>query len=134
MIGRALTPEAKRAVVERILRAWLAKPALRLGQLLYHAMVKHDPRCEVRVAEDEVLTSAVELFACPPPHDLTRSEVARARILAAIAAWEPSDAPGDSVVRDVCRALWGARMVTNAGALTAASRDLVDRARKVGVL
>jgi hypothetical protein len=35
--GRAYTPEEKRAVVETLLRAWEAKPELRLGQLIENA-------------------------------------------------------------------------------------------------
>jgi hypothetical protein len=37
MTGRAETPEQKRAIVERLLAAWLAKPTLRLGQMIDNA-------------------------------------------------------------------------------------------------
>ena len=138
MIGRALTPEAKRAVVERILRAWLAKPALRLGQLLYHAMVKHDPRCEVRAAEDEVLTSAVEAFACPAPHDLTPSEVTLAKMLDAWEAWpgriaEGRDTGPTMVMVELHEVLYRHGLISP-GALTEDGAALRDRARKAGVL
>ena len=32
--GRATTPELKREVIERLYKAWLAEPDLRLGQLI----------------------------------------------------------------------------------------------------
>jgi uncharacterized protein YihD (DUF1040 family) len=37
MTGRSLTPEQKRAVIERILHAWEQAPELRLGQFLVSA-------------------------------------------------------------------------------------------------
>ena len=138
MIGRALTPEAKRAVVERILRAWLAKPDLRLGQLLYHALIQFDPRCEVRAAEDETLTAAVELFAGPAPHDLTPSEVALARMLDAWEAWpgriaEGRDTGPTLAMVELHEVLYRHGLISP-GALTEDGDALLDRARKAGVL
>ena len=63
MTGRAITPEQKRAIIERILAAWEKKPALRLGQLLMHAVRAEDPLMPLIAAEDEWLADAVEKFA-----------------------------------------------------------------------
>lgn len=35
--GRAHTPEQKRELLDRLYVAWLKKPQLRLGQLIFHA-------------------------------------------------------------------------------------------------
>lgn len=134
MSGRALTPEQKRAVVERIFRAWLAAPSLRLGQLLANAWAP-SLSGDLFYAEDGPLADAAEaLVGGPPTHDLTPAEVGRARVLAAHQAWTSSSEPGDGLMRDAGAALWRALLVTNAGALTDDGRALLDRARKAGVL
>jgi hypothetical protein len=55
--GRAPSADEKRAVIERLLAAWLAVPELRLGQLLANA-VGH----RVFYIEDEGLACEVEAF------------------------------------------------------------------------
>jgi hypothetical protein len=56
MKDRAETPEQKRAVVERVLRGWLARPYLRLGQLLVNAAHNND----LFYLEDEHLAKRVD--------------------------------------------------------------------------
>jgi hypothetical protein len=57
--GRALSPEEKRLVVERIHAAWLTMPALRLGQLIVNAM--RPIQCpEIFYVEDGALAERVE--------------------------------------------------------------------------
>ena len=69
--GRAYTPEAKRAVVERFLAAWLRTPDLRFGQLLSNAGPTRPIGREGWVCvdlfnvEDEPLIAMVERFAEP---------------------------------------------------------------------
>lgn len=59
--GRADTPEAKRAIIERILRVWCESASpLRLGQLLENAMSRVDSG--LFYVEDESLAIAVERF------------------------------------------------------------------------
>ncbi len=60
--GRAVTPEAKRAVIERILAAWEKVPARRLGQLLMRAGEMEDPLMPLRFVEDERLAGNVEKY------------------------------------------------------------------------
>lgn len=66
------------------------------------------------------------------PPTLTPSEVALARVAAAYAAWPASDDPADpmwSIGEDLARAgLWQGTGATPAGT------DLLDRARRAGVL
>lgn len=69
--ARTTTPEAKRAVVERIFRAWLAAPHLRFGQLLVAACEYRVDPVELLHVEDEVLVAMVEEMSPPDPHDLT---------------------------------------------------------------
>jgi hypothetical protein len=38
--GRALTPEQKRAIIERVLVAWERRPQLRLGQLVNNVIAQ----------------------------------------------------------------------------------------------
>ena len=61
MSGRAETPEQKRAVIERILAAWLRMPDLRFGQLVSAAAdrAEHD----AFYIRDEALCEAVEALA-----------------------------------------------------------------------
>lgn len=72
MQGRALTPQQKRAAVERLYAAWLAKSDLRLGQLI--AIATHEHNTENGAAslasmfdpfyvEDEPLIAAAERMA-----------------------------------------------------------------------
>lgn len=139
MIGRALTPEAKRAVVERILRAWLAKPDLRLGQLLVSSCERVTPPLPLFSVEDEALAGVVERAACPPPpHDLTPSEVALARMLDAWEAWpgriaEGRDTGPTLVMVELHEVLYRHGLISP-GALTENGAALRDRARKAGVL
>lgn len=58
-MNRALTPEQKREVVERLLRAWLERPSERLGQLIVNAL----PTCcsnDPFYVEDFELIEALE--------------------------------------------------------------------------
>ena len=59
------TPEQQRAIVDRILAAWLRMPALRFGQLVNAAAdrAEHD----AFYIRDEALCEAVEALAAPPP-------------------------------------------------------------------
>lgn len=84
MKGRAITPEAKRAVVERLLRAWLAAPHLRLGQLLIAACEHRARPVDPFHVEDESLAALVEELSPPAPHDLTPSAVALAKVIGAL--------------------------------------------------
>lgn len=53
---RAVTPEQKRAVIERILAGWLRAPSLRLGQFLMTAT----SGAPLYYTEDEALAQAAE--------------------------------------------------------------------------
>lgn len=132
---RVMTPEAKRAVVERIFRAWLAAPHLRFGQLLIAA-------CEHRVqsvdpfhVEDEVLVAMVEEMSPPDPHGLTSSEVAIVRILHAIDEWPnvEDDRVADTLI-DVCEPLHRDWWLTDAGGISPMAAALLGRAKKAGIL
>jgi hypothetical protein len=57
--GRALTDEHKRAVLDRILAAWVRVPDQRLTQLIVNATGRSDPYH----VEDEAVADAVESFA-----------------------------------------------------------------------
>lgn len=59
------TPDQQRAVVDRILAAWLRMPALRFGQLVSAAAdrAEHDPF----YVRDEALCEAVEALASGGP-------------------------------------------------------------------
>lgn len=60
--GRALTPNEKRQVIERLYAVWLAMPTLRLGQLVMgvaHTVGRSDPF----YVEDRALVEAAEDFA-----------------------------------------------------------------------
>jgi hypothetical protein len=54
--GRAITPEAKRAAVERLLAAWLRCPDLRLGQMIDNTNV------DLFYVEDDDLLANIEMF------------------------------------------------------------------------
>lgn len=65
--GRALTPEQKRAVIERVLARWERTPQLRLGQLVSNTIARETGYAEtadqVRKlfnVEDEELASLLE--------------------------------------------------------------------------
>lgn len=66
--GRALTPEQKRAVVERLYAAWLASPSQRLGQLTVNTMQMVVPEggkelvSRLFYIEDETLIEKIEGF------------------------------------------------------------------------
>lgn len=57
--GRARTPEQKRAIMERVLAAWLRLPEQRLCQLIVNACHRSD----VFYVEDEPLAERVEGFS-----------------------------------------------------------------------
>jgi hypothetical protein len=80
----------------------------------------------------------VEVFAgAPPPHDLTPSEVALAKMLAAWDEWRPSVAdPEDDAMRmlDDIGDIFDRFGMTRSPRLADDARDLLDRARKAGVL
>jgi hypothetical protein len=59
-LGRALTDEQKREVLDRIYVAWVAMPHQRLGQLIVNSLGDID--VEQYVAEDRQLAEAVERF------------------------------------------------------------------------
>jgi hypothetical protein len=65
MTGRAVTPEQQRAVVDRLLAAWLRMPDLRFGQLVSAAAdrAEHD----AFYIRDEALCEAVEALANGAP-------------------------------------------------------------------
>ncbi len=52
--GRAATPEQKAAVMRELLTAWVAKPELRLGQLISNALYD-DGEVSLFHVEDERL-------------------------------------------------------------------------------
>jgi hypothetical protein len=58
---RAVTPEQKRAVVERLYAAWLKVPNLRLGQLIANAV----DGGEIFYVPDGGLADDVESYAYP---------------------------------------------------------------------
>lgn len=65
--GRALTPEQKRAIIERVLVAWERQPQLRLGQLVNNVIAQatqHAPAEKVvqklYFIEDEALAELLE--------------------------------------------------------------------------
>lgn len=62
-VGRAMTPEQKRDAVERILAAWQARPDLRLGQLIFHALQSEAPTAWLQNVEDTEIVAIVEAFA-----------------------------------------------------------------------
>lgn len=64
--GRALTPEAKRAAVERLLSAWERVPLLRLGQFVELARARAG-RADTFDIEDEALVKACEQYAEESP-------------------------------------------------------------------
>lgn len=74
--GRATTPAAKRAIVERVYRAWCANPEQRLGQLLSNACVH---TCgDVFYVEDASLATQVEDDATVAPKRIDEDAVRRA--------------------------------------------------------
>jgi hypothetical protein len=65
--GRALTPEQKRAVIDRVLVAWEANPRLRLGQLIVNVIhrssggaTKEEQVQRFYYVEDELLAELLE--------------------------------------------------------------------------
>lgn len=134
--GRAHTPEQKRAIVDRILRAWIAAPDLRLGQLLANAC-EPSPTPLFYVEDASLATLAERQAGEVEPHNLTSSEIALAKVLAAWDEWDPSLTDPNFTARKV---MSGMTMplceegFATTHALTNAGRDLVARARKAGVL
>lgn len=59
MKGRAETAEDKKAIIQRIMVAWLSKPNLRLGQLLENALPVED---DLFYMEDDVLIGHLERY------------------------------------------------------------------------
>ena len=63
---RAWTPGEKRVIVERLYAAWLAAPALRLGQLLMCALNKYgtsgNPGIDIFYVEDSTLATDLETW------------------------------------------------------------------------
>jgi len=64
MIGRAVTPEQKRAILERIFEAWGKSPQQRLGQLISNSIHGHqeDDTASLYFVEDEILATWAEEF------------------------------------------------------------------------
>lgn len=60
MQGRADTPEKKRAIIERLYRAWIVNPHQRLGQLLVNYAPGYHPNPSLFYVEDEDLVAYVE--------------------------------------------------------------------------
>lgn len=132
---RATTPESKRAVVERILRAWLAAPDLRFGQLLVAACEHRAEPVDPFHVEDEPLANLAEEMSPPSPHDLTPSEVAIARTLRAIDEWpNAEDDRVADILIDICEPLHRDGWLTDAGGISPMAAALLDRAGKAGVL
>lgn len=133
--GRGATSEAKRAILARLLRAWEAAPALRLGQFLEVARARGG-YIPLFYVEDEQLVAAVEAFAPPAPHDLTSPEVALAKMLAAWGEWVDDGSVVDATRPALCGITTVLRRCGLAAdtSLTDAGRALLDRARKAGLL
>jgi hypothetical protein len=64
MIGRAETPEQKRAILDKIYSMWLQHPELRLGQLLLnaHSVVSNHKDFDIFYVEDETLVEELKQF------------------------------------------------------------------------
>lgn len=69
MTGRAVTTEAKRAIVERLFAAWLRAPELRFGQMLTAAADRAER--DAFYIEDEALCEAVEALVKGEPRKAT---------------------------------------------------------------
>lgn len=143
--GRAVTYDAKRAVLSRLLRAWDAAPALRLGQLLLAACERVKPPAPLFAVEDERLADMVEAMAVVPEGaPLTPSEVALAKVLAALDSYPEPARLADGRVAGYTReigAMWAVacavgedRWDRSSWSLTDEGRALLERARKAGVL
>jgi hypothetical protein len=61
--SRAITPEQKRAVVERLLAAWLKVPSQRLGQMLSNVELLYLSSTSSSTIEDEPYLEVIEWFA-----------------------------------------------------------------------
>lgn len=59
--GRAVTPEDKRIIVERLLAAWSASPDERLGQFIVNATAARS-KCPLFYEEDDGLCVAAEKY------------------------------------------------------------------------
>lgn len=59
--GRAETPKEKRAIVERVLRAWEQAPTLRLGQFIDNALTTTAGADTFNV-EDDAFASRCEFY------------------------------------------------------------------------
>jgi len=65
--GRAVTPEQKREVIERVYAAWLAAPQQRLGQFIKNAVGTLGPEFMFSV-EDDAIAAACERFVKTSRH------------------------------------------------------------------
>ena len=57
ILGRAETPSEKKAIIQRLLAAWMSQPSLRLGQLLVASIPVHG---DLFYIEDDELIIHVE--------------------------------------------------------------------------
>jgi len=71
--GRAYTEEQKRAVLDRLLAAWLRAGDMRLGQMLANANADFSG-CDIFYIEDEGLAAKVESFVIRMQKPLARSD------------------------------------------------------------
>ena len=62
MTGRAVTDEQKRAIIGRVLAAWLRAPEFRRGQLITSAVLDPWEETDIFYIGDETLTAALEDF------------------------------------------------------------------------
>jgi hypothetical protein len=62
-IGRAISPNEKRAVMNRLLKVWEKVPELRLGQLIENVMSSDSRKMDdIFNIEDRILADAAEEF------------------------------------------------------------------------
>lgn len=134
--GRAVTYGMKRAVMSRLLRAWDAAPALRLGQFLVCVCEQHAERVDLFHVEDERLAALAEAKAVVPEAEtLTPSEKALAKMLDAAIEWNGADVGTAPIpLLDIVLSLRGMGLLTTQGEATSEGADLLARARKAGVL
>lgn len=66
MEKRARTPEEKKSVIDRLYRAWLANPHLRLGQLIANYAPGVSPNSDLFYAEDDDFIKAIETQKVAP--------------------------------------------------------------------
>lgn len=135
--GRAVTYDMKRAVMSRLLRAWDAAPALRLGQFLVCVCEQQAERVDLFHVEDERLAALAEAKAVVPEAEtLTPSEATLAKMLDAWKRWpgcsDPTTAEDEAMIR-----FWDLLCSVGLAAgsePSAAGAVLLARAEKAGVL